>query len=213
MSGIKWHINWSLKTSMSKLTPKIILVNGPPRAGKDTAQEAVANSVRCKFALAVKEGAHAAFGLDPREYPMDVFEAVKDEPNTLFFGKSPREAYIAYSEMFMKPFTGDKQVFGKLLIRWIENILEVWDKDDLPNLPFIVTDSGFRPEAMALVEAFGAENIKLIRVHREGCNFDNDSRSYIHLADLGVEEEDVHNDDIGDYKREIALIVEEFTNG
>lgn len=193
--------------------PKIILVNGPPRAGKDTAQEAVQDSVRCKFAQAVKEGTHAAFGLDPKQYPMDYFEAVKDEPNVLFFGKTPREAYISYSEMFMKPFTGDKQVFGKLLVRWIETIVEEWDKNNLPTLPFIVTDSGFRPEAVALVEAFGAENIKLIRVFREGCNFDNDSRSYIHLADLGVEEEDVVNDDIGDYKHEIKLIVEEFTNG
>jgi len=192
------------------MSPKIILVNGPPRAGKDTAQEAVQNSTRCKFAQAVKEGAHAAFGLDPREYPMDVFEAVKDEPNVLFFGKTPREAYIAYSEMFMKPFTGDQQVFGKLLARWIDNWVE--NNPDI-NRPFIVTDSGFRDEAVALVEEFGAGNIKLIRVHREGCNFDNDSRSYIKLDDLGVEEEDVVNNDIGDYKREIKLIVEEFCNG
>lgn len=208
------------------MSPKIILVNGPPRAGKDTAQEAVPDSVRCKFARAVKEGCHAAFGLDPKEYPMDVFEAVKEEPNVLFFGKSPREAYIAYSEMFMKPFTGDQQVFGKMLVRWIKEYKHYKTFTSateaathhaagypVGTTPFIVTDSGFRDEAVSLVEAFGAENIKLIRVHREGCNFDNDSRSYIDLADLGVEEEDVVNDDIGDYKREIALIVEEFTNG
>lgn len=193
--------------------PKIILVNGPPRAGKDTAQEAVPDSVRAKFAQAVKEGTHAAFGLSLTDYPMDVFEAVKDEPNTLFFGKTPREAYIAYSEMFMKPFTGDQEVFGKLLIRWIEGVEMEWDVYNLPPLPFIITDSGFLPEAEALVREYGAENIKLIRVHREGCNFDNDSRSYINLDHLDVDSEDVVNEDIGDYKQEIKLIVEDFING
>ena len=195
------------------MQPKIILVNGPPRAGKDTAQEAVEASVRCKFAQAVKEGTHAAFGLNVSDYPMDVFEAVKDEPNALFFGRTPREAYIAYSETFMKPFTGDKQVFGKLLIRWINDKVDVWDDNDLPHLPFIVTDSGFREEAEAIVNEYGAENVLLIRTHREGCNFDGDSRSYIDLDDLGVWTVDVQNKDIGDYKDEIKTIVEEFTNG
>lgn len=201
------------------MSPKIILVNGPPRAGKDTAQEAVEDSIRCKFAQSVKEGTHAAFGLDPRQYPMDVFEAVKDEPNTLFFGRTPREAYISYSEDFMKPFTGDPQVFGKLLVRWIKGFLETEElvvMGHLPKyypMPFIVTDSGFREEAEAIVEAFGASNVKLIRVHREGCTFDGDSRNYIDLSDLDVETEDVVNNDIGDYKNEIKLIVEEFING
>ena len=193
--------------------PKIILVNGPPRAGKDTAYEAVPNSVRTKFAQAVKEGTHRCFGLDLHLYGMDYFEDCKDEPHEFFFGKTPREAYIAYSEMFMKPFTGDKQVFGKLLARWIEDIYDKWTDFNLPILPFIVTDSGFRDEAVALVEAFGADNIKLIRVHRKGCNFDNDSRDYISLADLGVEEEDIVNDNIEDYKQAIFNIVEEFNNG
>jgi len=191
------------------MQPKIFLVNGPPRAGKDTAQEAYPDSIRVKFAQAVKEGAHAAFGLDPKEYPMDVFEAVKDDPNVLFFGRTPREAYISYSEDFMKPFTDDQQVFGKLLARKIETVLDEWDKNDLPNLPFVVTDSGFRPEAETLVETFGAENIILIRVHRDGTSFDGDSRSYIALDDLGVKEYDVPNMDIGDYKKNIKRIITE----
>ena len=195
------------------MQPKIILVNGPPRAGKDTAYEAYPDGVRCKFAQAVKEGTHAAFGLDPKEYPMDVFEAVKDEPNVLFFGKTPREAYIAYSEMFMKPFTGDKMVFGKLLIRWIETYEEAREKAQAEPVPFIVTDSGFREEAEAIVGHFGAENVKLICVHRDGCTFEGDSRSYIDLTDLGVSTEDVVNDDIGDYKQEIKFIIEDFING
>lgn len=194
------------------MSPRIILVNGPPRAGKDTAQEAVADSIRCKFAQIVKEGTHAAFGLNPQVYPMDYFEDVKDQPQEVFFGRTPREAYISYSEDFMKPFTGDKQVFGKLLAKRIEDIFNVWLDNDLTNLPFIVTDSGFREEAEAIVEAFGAENVKLIRVHRDGCTFEGDSRDYISLDDLGVEEEDVVNDDLEEYKVEIKLIVEDFVN-
>lgn len=191
------------------MSPKIILVNGPPRAGKDTAYEAYPDGVRCKFAQAVKEGTHAAFGLDPKVYNMDYFESTKEVPNSLFFGKTPREAYIAYSEMFMKPFTGDPQVFGKLLVRWIEDWVDQWGGSG----PFIVTDSGFREEAEAVIDAFGAENVKLVRVHRECCDFDGDSRSYIDLSDLGVEEEDVVNTNLQDYKRVIATIIEEFIHG
>lgn len=195
------------------MLPKIILVNGPPSAGKDEAQLAVPNSIRAKFARAVKEGTHGAFGLDPKEYDMDYFESTKELPNPLFFGKTPRQAYIAYSEMFMKPFTGDEQVFGKLLVRWIDNVIDIWEVNDLPFLPIIVTDSGFREEAEAVVAAYGAENVKLIRVHRKGYDFKGDSRSYIDLADLGVEEEDVINTNIDDYRRVIATIVKEFTDG
>ena len=190
--------------------PKIILVNGPPYSGKDTAWEAYPKGIRTKFARSVKEGTHAAFGLDTDDYDMDFFEHTKDIPNKLFFGKTPREAYIAYSETFMKPFTGDKGVFGKLTSRWIDDIVMEWSKNNLPELPFIITDSGFREEAEVIVEHFGPENVKLIRAHRKDCNFDNDSRSYINLDDLGVDSEDVINDNIDDYKNEIKLIIEEF---
>lgn len=190
---------------VSKL--KIILMNGPPSAGKDLAQNAFPDSVRCKFARFVKEGTHGAFGLNLIDYPMDAFETIKDDPTALFFGKSPRAAYIAYSENLMKPFTGDKQVFGKILVRWINSIRDEWSKENLPELPFIITDSGFRPEAEALVDEFGADNIILIRVRREGFYFDGDSRGYISLADLGVREFDLDNKDIEDYKRDVAEII------
>ena len=55
---------------------------------------------------------------------------------------------------------------------------------------FTLTDSGFVPEAVPIVKMFDAENCTLIRVHRKGCDFSGDSRSYI---DLGVKTIDVEN--------------------
>lgn len=163
---------------------KIVLFNGPPRCGKDTSCLAEESAIRSKFAKFVKEGAHAAFGLDINEYHMDYFEDVKDTPLEVFHGKTPREVYIYFSESFMKPLTGDEGYFGTRLSEWIDA-----QDDDL----FFVTDSGFREEAEKVVFTFGSDNVFLVRIKRPNCNFSSDSRSYIDLSDLGVISYDIDN--------------------
>ena len=190
------------------MSPKIILLNGPPRCGKDTAQLAMPDSIRMKFAKPVKEGAHKAFGL--MDADMDFFEDFKDKPLDEFFGATPRQVYISFSEDFMKKVTGDKKVFGKLLAK---EIREFEDSVLEGGHTYMITDSGFRKEAEAIVEEFGAENVLLIRIYRGVLNFQGDSRSYIKLDDLGVKEKDIINMDIGDFKKTIKETVEEFTNG
>ncbi len=83
---------------------KIILVNGPPRSGKDTIGQLLCQRlplVLDKFARKLKEAAHALYGMP--ELPHDHFEACKDTPLEQFFGKSPRQVYIAVSETYFKP--------------------------------------------------------------------------------------------------------------
>lgn len=186
---------------------KIILVNGPPGSGKDTAAQAVKGCIRCKFAKFVKEGTHVSFGLDLSTYPMDAFETVKDQPNPLFYGKTPREAYMAHSQIFMKPFTGDLSIFGRLMARWIKQRMVL---GDCLNRPFVITDSGFKEEAEVLVDIFRPESIKLIRVHREGCTFKGDSRGYINLDNRGVCSTDIFNTEIEKYYSEINATVQKF---
>lgn len=169
---------------------KILLVNGPPRSGKDTVGRIVSELVPdvhvTKFAHALKSATHALFlGLHGEFDKLDMssmednclvcsddayYEAQKDVPGMVrFFGITPRKAYILVSEVLCKPTLG-KQVFGDILADAIERRSEEY---------IVVTDSGFVEEAGPLVKRFGVENMDLAQVSRPGCNFRDDSRSYI----------------------------------
>jgi hypothetical protein len=129
-----------------------------------------------KFAKALKERTHALYGLmqNGKPLPHDHFEMVKDSPDFQFHGITPRQAYIAVSETLMKPLHGNEF--------WGSRLLD--DLDDNFDSLIVVTDSGFAIEAGPIIEAFGEANCTLIRLHREGCNFENDSRSYIELRNV-----------------------------
>ncbi|MDB5415072.1 MAG: hypothetical protein JWR10_3407 [Rubritepida sp.] len=176
-------------------TPYVVFVNGPPRAGKDTLANAVANRLGArpvKFAGVLKERTHAAYGL--HYAPHGHFEACKDQPRDEFLGITPRQAYIAFSEQMMKPLHG-AGVFGRMLL------------DDMLfhklAAGFIVSDSGFAAEAAPVVERFGAINCLLLRIWRSGHDFSGDSRSYIELP--SVETLEVSNNDTEALFRRIGL--------
>lgn len=176
---------------------KILLINAPPRAGKDTLGRAIVEradkekadevwtAIR-KFAFELKTATHRLYGIQPGGHPWhgaEQFENSKDIPNDKFFGLTPRQAYIAVSEKLMKPMHG-KDIFGKLLANSMAANAGIEDLS-------IITDSGFVEEAQVLIDRFGVDNVVLVQLHREGFDFSNDSRSYIKLpvrtieADLG----------------------------
>lgn len=176
---------------------KIILFNGPPSSGKDTIGSMVQAQLSSeyklftdvtKFAAPLKRTACSLY-CEGDQTAWHQFDAPgkKDEASETFFGKTPREIQIAISEDFMKPLHGTS-VFGKLLVHYIQKASPRFEG-------FLVTDSGFRPEAEELVTAFGAENIILIRLNREGATYEGDSRGYINLDDLGVKSIDLDNEE------------------
>lgn len=166
-------------------TPRrVVFINGPPGCGKDLAgkliEEFNANPIYLtKFAKALKERTHALYCLTngTRPLPHDHFELLKDQPLPEFGGISPRQAYIEVSEKLMKPLHG-QDYWGKILLEDLNGGDGAWS--DLT----VVTDSGFDYEAAPVIEAFGEANCSLIRLHRKGHNFDNDSRSYINLKNV-----------------------------
>lgn len=179
--------------------PKIFLLNGPAGSGKDTAGAYLVKSVGgrvLKFAEPIKRAAAAIYHAGDRN-AFNVFDASVEEkkkPRDIYFGKSCREVQIGVSENFLKPFHGDQQIFGRILCEEIDSVSQLNEGE-----AFFITDSGFRPEAEMLVERYGAENVFLFRLFRDGCSFAGDSRSYITLKDLGVSEFDIQNpnDNIG----------------
>lgn len=161
---------------------RIILLNGPPRSGKDFGAEYLQDKLRgahAKFADDIKERTHDLYGLrgwggKPRS--ADYFEEFKDEPLDEFLGATPRQAYISVGESFKK--LHGQGIWGKLLVKDIRGLPS--DKT------IVISDSGFVEEALELVKEFGADNILLVRISREGYDFSNDSRSYIDLSEHGV---------------------------
>ena len=164
---------------------RIVMFNGPPGAGKDAAGRALLKGLYgtevVKLAGALKSATHELFGL--HGLAPSGFEAVKNDPADEFFGLSPREAYILVSEKMVKPVLGE-DFFGRVLVNRIRR---------LRNCRIAaVTDSGFVDEARPVVEAFGPENVLLVRLHRPGHTFAGDSRSHIDLP--AVASFDIVND-------------------
>lgn len=157
---------------------KVILFNGPPRSGKDTAADILYNYFakiqelypkRYAFARPLKETTHALYGI---KCEWDAFEYTKDREQEKFFGLSPRQAYIKVSEEMVKPVLG-KEHWGNVFLNYV---------DSLPNVKeniIIVSDCGFIEEIQPIKKKIGSHNMFLINVVREGTNFKNDSRSYI----------------------------------
>jgi hypothetical protein len=155
------------------LKKKIIFFNGPPRCGKDTAvSKLIQNSTKLgeighiKFSDPLKDSLPLFFGLTQE----DIFryEQDKEKPRNKLLGKSWRQVQISLSEDWAKKVYNN-DVFGDIALQKIENSNFKY---------YLVSDSGFLSEASVLIDFFGQENCVLFRIKREGCNFDNDSRSY-----------------------------------
>lgn len=173
------------------MTITIVLFNGPPHCGKDTVSEMMAknfNGTVRKFAGPLKIAVNAIYLTDYERFLEEDSPEKKGLPSETFFGKSCREVQIAISENLMKPLHG-KEVFGKLLSKDI-----IRDTQRGIKGPFFISDSGFVEEAEVLCREFGPTNIMLVRIHREGCDFSKDSRSYVYLDHMGVQSIDLIND-------------------
>ena len=166
---------------------KIIFINGPPRSGKDYAGSVLANrkdlgltNTNAKLSDILKVRTHALYLLfDNNNQPLwhGAFESFKDHHLKEFHGLTPRQAYIAVSESWMKPTHG-AGFLGELLVEKLRKHEQTIDR----RWTHIITDSGFVEEAESLVEAYGKDNCSLVRIYREGYDFNSDSRSYITLA-------------------------------
>ena len=156
---------------------KLILLNGPPGSGKDTAANylAKADYFSCKH-LKMSEVLYRSvfvdFGL-PYNTPLNYFESVKNEPLALFYGKSLRQRLIEKSENWMKPICG-QTFYGQQFVK------KLYDQINDVDQYYVVSDSGFLSEILPVIKYVPAKNVLQLKIHAEarGCNFDNDSRSY-----------------------------------
>lgn len=159
---------------------KVILLNGPPRVGKDTLANNLLARLSAKghqvqilrHADELKTSTHIKFALlddNGKPFPPDHYEDRKDMSLDDFGGMTPRQAYIDHSENDIKP------AFGKSY--WAELLS---DRMNLKtDMVYIVTDIGFEEE-VAFYEGFlNEDETLLIRLYRDGFDFTNDSRMYV----------------------------------
>ena len=189
-SILRWITAKFNKTNTNKKI-KIIWLNGPPQCGKDTAARIIQNKFksRCyhsKLAAPIENSIRNLFKYLPDKTWKILREENKDLISSELFNKSLREIFISFSEDWAKTVFG-KGVFGELALRNLINILE-----QSPNIDLIVfSDSGFIQEIEPIVKKFGVSNNLLVRIHRDGYTFNNDSRSY--LSNTGINEIDIYN--------------------
>lgn len=168
---------------MMENKPKVILLNAPPIAGKDY----VSNFLWDKFYMNQIECKDQLVKIAMAIAQMDVYEwsslynnrDTKELPTERLFGRSPREHLIYVAEEVIKPAFG-KSYFGNIIAEKIHADYNV------------VSDIGFIEEVTPIVDKVGQENVTLIRIHREGSSFEEESRSW--LSGICDREYDVNND-------------------
>ena len=183
----------------------IVGFNGPPRSGKDTLAGMVADALSewnrdnwiRSLSLPMRQMAFGALGL---EYTNDYYEAIKDVPQAAL-GCTVRQFMIDLSEKFMKPTYG-QTIWSQLLTSEFHS---AWDSNSV----LLIPDIGFEVECKYLSEIASPENFYLVRTAREGCSFDNDSRSYINWDPMGAF---VNNGSLEDWRQTADAVVWRLVN-
>lgn len=162
---------------------RVVLFNGPPYCGKDSAAEALLQtSIQNlgfmnldRFSMPLKRAFAGIMSLNiTAGGTVDLWEAKKDEIIPML-GSSYRQWQIDFSECFMKPLYGP-DIFGQLLVERFERRTMGYKAD----VTLLVPDSGFVPEANVVLAR--GYDVLLLRIHRPGKDFSSDSRSYIELG-------------------------------
>jgi len=148
---------------------KTILFNGPPNSGKDTFADVFEEANHLRFKDSLYEEASIISGIPLHEVKAYATDRITKElpcPWFLINGKavSPRKYLIHISENVIKPLLGESY-FGIKTASKLQEGLNV------------ISESGFVEEFKPVAKL--SDELIVARIHREGCSFEGDSRSYL----------------------------------
>lgn len=179
-----------IPSSVDPKRHKIIFLNGPPSSGKDTGANYLFKNIKdmrlFKMSHPLKTSLAEFFSLNRFDA-----ERYKDDPNhpvIIDHEGMPwtwRQVQISLSEDWAKKQFGE-DVFGRLAVAYLLN-------SKTTARYTTISDSGFKHEVGPIIKTFGPGNCLLIRLSREGCTFEGDSRSYLELDNFGVTSIDMNN--------------------
>ncbi len=179
---------------------KVLLINAPPHAGKDTAAAAIRryNNVTRdiileRFSMPLKRAFAGTMGLSCDALgTVEPWERRKEQRIDVL-GVSYRDWQIVMSQNFMKPLCGE-DIFARLL--WER--IAIFERTPLL---IIIPDCGFQVEADYLIERMKPEDVFLLRIERAGCDWDSRHRV------LGTNHGDIRNDVSIDAFEQLAIDV------
>lgn len=189
---------------------KLILVNGPPYSGKDTVANHICESFHpdvrhFRFKTILYRAVSMFYGLS-YDKVLELCTAgpeIKDVAHPLFKGKSPRQALIHISETVMKPNFGD-DIVSNLTAIDITNAADQCDGKFIA----VMSDCGFPAEVEQMKNLLGLsrKDVYVIRVERNGCSYEGDSRTYLPDPDLTI----FNNSSLGELKAAVYYSVGNF---
>lgn len=175
-------------------TPHVLLLNGPPSSGKDTAALSLFNPSRvrlgnytppvsdilhAKFSAPIKGAFAGMLGTEmDHRFRVEPYESKKEQV-VAEVGVSYRQWQKDFSEKFMKPLYGES-IFARILTAQLNSgIIET--RNEKADFPFIcISDCGFQIEVDYLFSnILQPARFLLLQLQREGCDFSIDSREYV----------------------------------
>lgn len=175
------------------MTQRIVLFNGPPRSGKDTAARACMESedlngfyrVFDRMSMPLKRAFAGMMNKSiDRWGNVETYEDQKEK--TWAAGpiyESYRQWQIDFSDKFMRPLYGDN-VLARLFMQRQFN--------QSPDAVIFVPDCGFDIEYKTLSDAFLPHNVLVVKIYRPGADFSNDSRNYLKVGSFGDKRDSEH---------------------
>lgn len=218
------------------MTKKIILFNAPALGGKNIAIDYLQDNgydlhyAECKdklhtlvqeFFCVYPERYWEIYGdRNLKELPLGEFSVTLDKQEEQLLCKklniarleysfgtmkhilSIRHAMIYISEIIMKPRMGT-DFFGWARLQTVCSE---------PYGLFVDSSCGFAEELPPIINKMGQENILLLRIHRDGCTFDGDSRNYIKDGVITNTVDICNNGTLQEYFEKVKIEVDKFLN-
>lgn len=162
---------------------QVLFLNAPANSGKDTIADALVEQhgfTKLSFKDTLFDFMFKIFNIKDSAAFMDMYytRVTKEQPCELLrLGGavlSPRQALIHVSENVVKPLLGD-DYFGQAVLAKIK-----------PSGKYVFSDCGFLEEIMPIIQKVMPFNVYLVRLTREGCTFNGDSRNYIYPKLHGI---------------------------
>lgn len=180
---------------------KLVLFNAPPQVGKDTAADYLVKKYGVTK-LQMKDELYTLTSCLLHTKKSDFLDLAtdnvkKDVKQIDFNGqlKSPRDMLIFVSETVVKPNFG-KSWFGDSVAHKINNVVEV--NEFFGEKVIVMSDCGFYDEVYSIIKKcnLSPEDVTLVRIHKDGHDFSNDSRSYVYFDKEVISTSmDIYNND------------------
>lgn len=157
---------------------RLIVLNGPPRSGKDTLA-AMLPGLKRKFSAPLKRAVPAIYGVADLIPDADL-EKVKETQFDFLFGQSYRQAQIAVFQWL-------ERVHGPAVLGEIEaRVLQANARHIMEKFSGLVvySDGGRGAEISALAASVGFDNMLIIQLVRDGTDYSNDIRSYVDIPEI-----------------------------